>query len=123
MALSYSLDFGNITPSLEQLTKGLPEVALEAAADYLPVLLGGDDSLVPIDTGLMRDSFETEVQGDALAITNGARNPRTGSEYAAAVEAGIPAPRTKGKVLETLVTNVDKIEERMEDAVAEVLNG
>lgn len=123
MAINYNISFANINPSLEELTKGLPEVALQAAADYLPVLLGGDDSLVAIDTGRLRDSFDTEVQGEALVVTNDARNPRTGSEYAVPVEDGIPAPRTKGKMLETLTSNVDKIEERMVEAVAEVLNG
>ena len=102
-----------------RLTNGLADIALEAIASKIPATMAGPNTLVPIKTGLLRDSFDAEVVGNSIAVSNDATNPRTGEQYAIPVEEGIPAPRTKGKQRETLIANVDVLVEAAEEAIAE----
>ena len=98
----------------------MPEIALEAIAERIPSVLAGPNSSVPVKTGLMKDSYTAEVQGDNINVLNDATNPYTGEVYAPDVEQGIPAPRTAGKTRETLENNIGTLVEAAQSAITKV---
>ena len=109
-------------PDFGRLVGPFPEVAAQAMADEINPIANDSKSTIPKRTGKMRDRTEGRVVGrksDTIEITSDARNPRDGHNYPPDVERGYPASRTEGKVRETLVNNVDRLERVAIDAVAD----
>lgn len=58
---------------LDTIFKDAPEVVLQGIADVIPGLMAQSDTVVRVDTGLTRDSFDADIQGDTLDVTNTAQ--------------------------------------------------